>query len=185
MRVSIPSGPLRAATQPPLPAQAGRAATAPPEKGPARGGVLLQPLAGHEPPASGEGPWFTGDEGQNPAHAMDMRDASGHPHENHGLWRRQVQLSRGHWRREEASGAIRSAGWWESVTITWSPAPAPWRRPAVLQRALTAAADVVAPLLADVAVATTRRMLHRRSTRPVAFSRRRQLAPGSREPPRS
>lgn len=27
-------------------------------------------------------------------------------------------------------------GWWESVTVTWSPAPAPDRRPAVLPRAL-------------------------------------------------
>jgi len=90
---------------------------------------------------------------------MDMRDASGHPHENQALWRQQMQLSRGHWRREEAAGAIRSAGRWESVTITWSPEPAPGRRPAVLQRALAAATDVIAPLLADVAVASTRRML--------------------------
>ena len=116
----------------------------------------------------------------------DIRDASAHTHENQGLWRRQVQLSGGHWRREEAAGAIRSAGWWESVTITWSPTPAPGRRPAVLQRALAAAAGVIAPLLADVAVASTRRMLDRRyRTRPVAFSPRRQLAPGTRELPRS
>ena len=97
-----------------------------------------------------------------------------------------MQLSRGHWRREESAGAVRSAGWWESVTITWSPEPAPGRRPAALQRALAAAADVVAPLLADVAVASTRRMLDRRHrTRQVAFSLRRQLASGARELPRS
>jgi hypothetical protein len=115
-----------------------------------------------------------------------MRDASGHPHENQGHWRQQVRLSRGHWRREEAVGAIRSAGWWESVTVTWLPAPASGRRPAVLQRALAAAADVIAPLLADVAVASTRRMLDRRHrARPVAFSLRRQLASGTRELPRS
>ena len=97
-----------------------------------------------------------------------------------------MQLSRGHWRREEAAGSVRSAGWWESVTITWSPEPAPGRRPAALQRALAAAADVVAPLLADVAVASTRRMLDRRHrTRQVAFSLRRQLASGTRELPRS
>jgi hypothetical protein len=120
------------------------------------------------------------------AHNMNMRDASGHPHENQGLWRQQVQLSRGYWRREEAAGAIRSAGWWESVTITWSPASAPGRRPAMLQRALAAAADVITPLLADVAAASTRRMLGRRHRmRPVAFSLRRQLAPGTRELPRS
>jgi hypothetical protein len=105
-----------------------------------------------------------------------MRDASGYPHENQGPWRPHVQLSRGHWRREEAAGAVRSAGWWESVTITWSPAPAPERRPAVRQRALAATADVIAPLLADVAVASTRRLLHRRHrTRQVASAIRRQL----------
>ena len=36
-----------------------------------------------------------------------------------GLERR-VQFARGQWWREEDAGAIRSAGWWESVTITWS-----------------------------------------------------------------
>ena len=117
---------------------------------------------------------------------MDMRDASGHPRETQRLWRQQVQLSRGHWRREEAAGAIRSVGWWESVTITWSPAPTPGRQPAVLQRAMAAAADVIAPLLADVAVASARRLLDRRyHMRPVAFFLRRQLAPGTRELPRS
>src|ERR1700748_3867656 len=102
-----------------------------------------------------------------------MRDASSHsvPHEGQGLWRQQVQLSRGHWRREEAAGIIRSAGWWEAVTVPWSPArapapattpaPAPARRPALLQRALAAAAEMMAPVLADVAVAGTRRLLER------------------------
>ncbi len=56
-----------------------------------------------------------------------MQDASGHPlpRDNQGLWPQQVQLSRGHWRREGAAGAISSAGWRESVTVTWSPALAP------------------------------------------------------------
>jgi hypothetical protein len=117
---------------------------------------------------------------------MDMRDVSGHPDESQGLWRQQVQLARGHWQREEAAGAIRSAGWWESVTITWSAVPAPGRRPAALRRTLAAAADVIAPLLADAVVASTRRMLDRRyRTRPVAFSLRRQLAPRTRELPGS
>lgn len=52
-------------------------------------------------------------------------------------------------------------GWWESVTVTWSPAPAPDRRPAVLPRALGAAAGTIAPVLADVAVASARRLLER------------------------
>ena len=75
-----------------------------------------------------------------------MRDASGHSllRGNHGLWQQQVHLSRGHWRREDAAGAIRSAGWWESVTVTWSPAPAPDRRPAMQRRALAAAGDMIA-----------------------------------------
>jgi hypothetical protein len=38
------------------------------------------------------------------------------------------------------------------VTVTWSPAPAPDRRPAVLPRALAAATDMIAPVLADVAI---------------------------------
>lgn len=96
-----------------------------------------------------------------------------------------VQLSRGHWRREDAGDAIRSAGWWEAVTVTWSPAPAPGRRPALLQRAL-AAADMIAPVLADVAVASTRRMLDRRQrAHPVASSLRRQLISAARELPQS
>jgi len=48
------------------------------------------------------------------------------------------------------------------VTVTWSPAPAPDRRPAVLHRALAAAADMLAPVLAEAAVASTRRLLQRR-----------------------
>ena len=72
----------------------------------------------------------------------------------------------------------------ESVTITWSPAPG--RRPAVLQRALAAAADMIAPMLADVAIASTRRALDRRHrAHPVASSPRRQLASAARELPRS
>ena len=107
-------------------------------------------------------------------------------HDSQGLWRQQVQLSRGHWRREDAAGAIRSEGWWESVTVTWPPAPAPGRRPALLQRALAATADMIAPVLADVAVASTRRLLERRHRLyPVASSARRQLASAARELPRS
>src|SRR5215813_2742634 len=87
-------------------------------------------------------------------HNVYMHDASGRSllRDNQGLGQQQVQLSRGHWRRQDATGAIRSAGWWESVTVTWSPAPAPDRRPAVLQRTLRAAAGMIAPVLADAAV---------------------------------
>ena len=116
-----------------------------------------------------------------------MRDASGHSvgHEGQGPWRQQVQLSRGHWRREDAAGIISSEGWWESVTVTWPPPPAPGRRPALLQRALAAAADMMVPVLADVAVASTRRLLERRHrVYPVAASARRQLASAGRELPR-
>jgi hypothetical protein len=117
-----------------------------------------------------------------------MRDASGHslPGDDQGLWQQQVQLSRGHWRREDAAGALRSAGWWESVTVTWSPAPAPDRRPAVLQRALATAADMIVPVLADVAVTGARRLLqHRHHRSLVASLLRRQLVAAGRELPRS
>jgi hypothetical protein len=123
------------------------------------------------------------------AHNGPMRDASGHSlsGDNQGLWQRQVQLSRGRWHREDAAGALRSAGWWESVTVTWSPAPAPDRRPALLQRALAAAAGLIAPVLADAAIIGTRHLLRRRYRGlPVASRRRRQLlVSAGRELPRS
>ena len=115
-----------------------------------------------------------------------MRDPSGHslPRDNQGHWQ-QVQLSRGHWRREDAAGAIGSAGWWESVTVTWSPAPAPDRRPAVLPRALAAATDMIAPVLADVAITSIRRLIQRgHRGLPVVSVLRRQLVSAPRELPR-
>jgi hypothetical protein len=119
---------------------------------------------------------------------MSMQDASGRapPRDSQEHWQQQVQLSRGHWRRADAAGTIRSAGWWESVTVTWLPAPAPARRPAVLQRTLEAAAGMIAPVLADVAVTSARRLLQRRSHRLlVASLLRRQPAPAARKRPRS
>ena len=88
------------------------------------------------------------------AHNVYMHDASARTllRDGQGLWQQQVQLSRGHWRRQDAAGATRSAGWWESVTVPPSPAPAPDRHPAMLQRVLETAADMIAPVLADVAV---------------------------------
>lgn len=116
-----------------------------------------------------------------------MHDASGHPlpRDNQALWPQQVRLSRGHWRREDAGGAISSAGRWESVTVTWSPAPAPDRRPAILARTLAAAADMIIPVLAEVAVTSTRRLLQRRDHRRLAVSLLRQPVPADRELPRS
>ena len=116
-----------------------------------------------------------------------MHNASGHllPGDNQGLWP-QVQLSRGHWRREGAAGAISSAGWWESVTVTWSPAPAPDRHPAILPRVVSAAADMIAPALAAIAVTSTRRLLQRRDHRRLVASLLwRQPVPAGRELPRS
>jgi len=79
-----------------------------------------------------------------------------------------VQFSRGHWRRED--GDVRSAGWWESVTVTWSPAPAPDRRPALLRRALATAADAIAPSIVELAATTAVRFAERhRRARPVAL----------------
>lgn len=87
---------------------------------------------------------------------------------------------------QDAAGAIRSAGWWESVTVTCSAAPAPDRRPAVLQQALATAADMIAPVLADVAVTGTRHLLQRRNRRLLIASLfRRPLVSAGRELPRS
>jgi hypothetical protein len=56
----------------------------------------------------------------------------------------------------------------------------------VLQRALAAAADMIAPVLADAAVTSTRRLLQRRyHGRLVASLLRRQLVSAARELPRS
>jgi len=121
------------------------------------------------------------------AHNVYMHDASARTllRDGQGLWQQQVQLSRGHWRREDAAGAIRSAGWWESVTVTWPPAPAPARRPAMLQRTLEAAAGMIAPVLADVAVTSVRRLLQRRNHRLLVASLLRQRpAPAARQLPR-
>ena len=94
-----------------------------------------------------------------------------------------MQFSRGHWRREE--GAVRSAGWWESVTVTWSPAPAPGRSPAPLRRALAAAADAIAPAIVELAAATTVRLIERqRRSRPALPPPRRRLPPMARALPR-
>jgi hypothetical protein len=96
-----------------------------------------------------------------------------------------VNLSRGHWRSEDRDGAVRSAGWWESVTITWSPPPAPERHSAVLHRALAAAVDLIAPALADLVAEATRHALEQRYRgRRISSSPRRLLPPAARALPR-
>jgi hypothetical protein len=118
-----------------------------------------------------------------------MRGTSGHPraHGSQRLWlEQQVQLSRGQWRREEADGAIRSTGWWEAVTVTWSPAATPGRRSPLWHRALAAAVDTVVPVVAEVVAARARYLLDRqRGTRAVVASSRRRLPRAARALPRS
>jgi hypothetical protein len=97
-----------------------------------------------------------------------------------------VQLSRGHWRREEREGAIRTAGWWESVTVTWPSAAAPEHRPPFLRSALAAAFDTIAPSIAELVAASARRLLERQHGTRTAFpSARRQLRTVTRELPQS
>jgi len=62
------------------------------------------------------------------------------------------------------------------VTVTWPPVPAPDRRAAVVPRALAAAADRIAPVLADVAITSIRPLVQRgHRGRPVASAPQRQL----------
>ena len=107
-----------------------------------------------------------------------MRDTSDHPRA-HGSWpllEQRVQFARGHWHREEEAGAIRSAGWWEAVTVTWSPAAAPGRRSPLWHRALATAVDTVTPVIAEFMVASARHLLERqRGTRAALPAFRRQL----------
>lgn len=70
--------------------------------------------------------------------------------------------------------------------MTWSPAPGPEHRSAVLKRALAATADMITPLLADIAVASAKGLLERqhRAHRVLSLSRR-HLPSATRELPRS
>ena len=118
-----------------------------------------------------------------------MRGSSGHGREHGAQWLRleqRVQMSRGHWRREEADGAIRSAGWWEAVTVTWSPAATPGHRPPLWHRALAAAVDTIAPSIAELVAAGARHLLERqRGPRVIVHPYRRQLPMAARALPRS
>ena len=121
-------------------------------------------------------------------HNVVMRGSSRHSLV-HGSQRlrleQRVQLSRGHWQRDEADGAIRSAGWWEAVTVTWSPAATPGYHPRLWHRALAAAVDTIAPPVAELVAASARHLLERqRGTRVVVHSSRRQLPGAARALPR-
>jgi hypothetical protein len=96
-----------------------------------------------------------------------------------GRWLERVQVARGHWRREEQAGAIRSTGWWESVTVTWSPAAAPLSGSPWLHRALATALETLGPPAAELMAATAWRLLDRRhGTRAVVLSPHRRHLPG-------
>lgn len=122
-------------------------------------------------------------------HNVDMRGAQDRlrTRGSQGLWQEQrVQFARGHWRREERMGAVRSAGWWESVTVTWSSEPASESRSPLWRRALAAAADAIAPSITELVTARAARLLGRqRGTRAALPSSRRQLPGIARELPRS
>lgn len=97
-----------------------------------------------------------------------------------GRWLERVQVARGHWRREEQAGGIRSAGWWESVTVTWSPAGTPPSRSPWLRRALATAVETLGPPAVEFVAATAWRLLDRRhGARAVALSPRRRQLPGA------
>jgi hypothetical protein len=119
-------------------------------------------------------------------HNVVMRGTSHHPrvHGSRPLLEQRVQFARGHWQREEQAGAVRSAGWWEAVTVTWSPAAAPGRRPGLWHRALATAVDTATPVVAEFVVTSARRLLERqRGTRMALPSSRRQLPMAARALP--
>jgi hypothetical protein len=106
-----------------------------------------------------------------------MRGTNDHAGARGSQWPRleqQVQFARGHWRRDE--GAVRSAGWWEAVTVTWSGAATPEERPRLWHRALAAAMDTIGPPVAELVAARARQLLARqRVSHAVLSSARRQL----------
>ena len=121
-------------------------------------------------------------------HNVVMRDAHGHGRagQSQRLWlARQVQLSRGRWTRDEQAGAIRSAGWRESVTVTWSPAAPPQHPPRSCAARWRPHSTRPAPLIAEVLAASTRRLLEHqpRGRMETAASRRRQLPTAARALP--
>lgn len=95
-----------------------------------------------------------------------------------------MQLSRGQWRRDEADGAIRSAGWWEAVTVTWSPAAVTGHRSRLWHRTVAAVVDAIAPSVAELVAAGAWQLLDRqRGTRVAGPLSRRQLPRAARALP--
>jgi hypothetical protein len=116
-----------------------------------------------------------------------MRGTNDQPGTRGGQWlglEQRVQFARGQWRREE--GAVRSAGWWEAVTVTWSATAKSEERPRLWHRALAAAVDAVAPSAAELVATSARRLLARQGgTRAVLSSARRQLPTAAKALPRA
>ena len=97
---------------------------------------------------------------------------------------RSVQIARGQWRREEQGGAVRSAGWWESVTVTLSPSATSSRPASLLRRALGSAVDVIVPSIAEAAAASAWQFLDRRRMPRAALAPlQRRLIAGARALP--
>lgn len=97
-----------------------------------------------------------------------------------GRWLEHVQVARGHWRRDEQAGAIRSAGWWESVTVTWTSAATPPGRSPWPRRALATALETLGPPAAELMAATAWRLLDcTHGTRAAVLSPRRRQLPGA------
>jgi hypothetical protein len=76
-------------------------------------------------------PCFASDEGQEPARNVGMRDASRHSlvHDDQGALAAGAAVP-GELAARGRGGCHPQRGWRESVTVTWSPAPAPHRRAA-------------------------------------------------------
>jgi len=112
-------------------------------------------------------------------HSVVRRGAKDQPRTrgSYRLWLEQhVQLARGHWRREEGAGAIRSAGWRESVTVTWLSTTTPERRP----RCCTRTGDHLRhdrPLIAELTAATAWRSLECQHRTHTAFPSSRGTCP--------
>jgi hypothetical protein len=108
-----------------------------------------------------------------------MRGGTEHPIGPAGppRWLEQrVQLSGGRWMSDDRAGGVRTSGWWESATLTWSYGQASERSPAARRRALAVALERLGPPLAELLAAGARRLLERQPrVRAAVVSLRREL----------